>query len=94
MIVLFFQPYNPFIDILNLNFFFFAEIIDNPADPQAIAAPLPNPLPNPLPDPLPLLPPHQVPRTHINPDIIQLLKELPFYGKLEKNKQLEAEHSA
>ena len=48
------------------------EIINNPADPQGVAAPLPNPLPNPL--PLPLL--HWVPRTHINPDIIQLLKEL------------------
>ena len=79
-----------------------AEIIDNPADAQGVAAPfpnpfpnpLPNPLPDPLPNPLPLPLPHWVPRTHINPDIIQLLKELPFYGKLEKNKQLEAENSA
>ena len=68
-----------------------AEIVDNLADPQAVAAPLPDPLPNPLPDPLPHLPP-QVPHTHINPDIIQLLKELPFYSKLEKNKQLRACH--
>ncbi|KAF8799675.1 hypothetical protein BYT27DRAFT_7025824, partial [Phlegmacium glaucopus] len=36
----------------------------------------------------------RVPRTHINPDLIQLLKDLPFYSKLEKNKQLEADNNA
>ena len=60
-----------------------AEIDDPPADPQGVAPPVPA-------DP----PPPRVPRTHINPEVIQLLKDLPFYGKLEKNKQLEAENSA
>jgi hypothetical protein len=58
------------------------EINDNPANLQDIAPP-----PNPLPPP-------RIPHTHINPDVIQLLKELPLYGKLEKNKQLEADNIA
>jgi hypothetical protein len=59
------------------------EINDNPANHQDIG-PLP---PNPLPSP-------RVPHTHINPDVIQLLKELPLYDKLEKNKQHEADNIA
>jgi len=59
------------------------EINNNPADPQDNAPPPP---PNPVPP--------RVPRTHINPDVIQLLKELPLYGKLKKNKQLEADNIA
>jgi len=63
------------------------QIDDNPIDPQA-NAPVPLvPPPNPVPPP-------RVPRTHINPDVIQLLKEMPLYGKLEKNKQLEADNIA
>jgi len=56
--------------------------LNNLADPQDVAPPPPNPLPP------------RLPRTHINPDVIQLLKELPLYSKLEKNKQLEADNIA
>jgi len=48
---------------------------------------------NALPDPPPVPPaPPRVPRTHINPNVIQLLKQLPLYNKLEKNKQLESDN--
>ncbi|KAF8797985.1 hypothetical protein BYT27DRAFT_7025810, partial [Phlegmacium glaucopus] len=35
----------------------------------------------------------RIPRTHVNPEVIQLLKDLPFYGKLERNKRLEADNN-
>ncbi|KAF8151558.1 hypothetical protein B0H34DRAFT_784721 [Crassisporium funariophilum] len=38
--------------------------------------------------------PARVPRTHINPEVIQALKDLPLYNKLEKNRSIKTANNA
>ena len=40
----------------------------------------------------PALIPPRLPCTHLDPELIQLLKQLPLYNKLEKNKHIKADN--